>query len=292
MRVLLATDGSQEARAAAEWLRDSPIPADARVRVLSVASMPRPPVGVPPAARREFAEWARDEARRAADGARAIVAARWPNAAAEVTNGDALSDVREVVVNAAADADLVVVGARGLGAIRRMFLGSVSLAVARHAPCSVLVVRGTPRPVKRVLVGIDGSPDALAAARFLASLALADASVKLVAVLEPPATPADVVMTPQLVDAVQRTQEARREELRRALADAGAVLKGVAASVDASVVEGHPGSVLVKTAAEGNHDLIVVGSRGLGAMQRLLLGSVSETVLHEARCPVLIVKRR
>src|SRR5262249_60944821 len=71
------------------------------------------------------------------------------------------------------NADLVVLGARGLGRIKRFLLGSVSLAVARHATCPVLVVKGQPRKLGSVLVGMDGSENSFQALRFLLSMPLA-----------------------------------------------------------------------------------------------------------------------
>jgi nucleotide-binding universal stress UspA family protein len=55
---------------------------------------------------------------------------------------------------------------------------------------------------------------------------------------------------------------------------------------------GDPAEEIVKTTQDFDTDLVVVGARGLGGVARVLLGSVSEKVLHHARCPVLIVKAR
>ena len=60
--------------------------------------------------------------------------------------------------------------------------------------------------------------------------------------------------------------------------------------VESCVVVGHPAEEIVRAAAEPGTDLVVVGARGLGRFRRLLLGSVSERVLHHAACPVLVVK--
>lgn len=137
LRVLVATDGSADARAAVAWVAALPLAAGVRARALSVATLPRGPLDVPPV--REYHDSLRAEAHRAAEAARATLAARWPDAEAHVAEGDA----REAIVRAAAEwpADLVVVGARGLGAFARLVLGSVSEHVVRHAPCAVLIVR-------------------------------------------------------------------------------------------------------------------------------------------------------
>ena len=92
---------------------------------------------------------------------------RWPAVAGRVLEGDP----REVIVEAATQAgsDLIVLGARGLGAVASFLFGSVSLGVTRHAPCPVLVCRGAPRPVRAVTVAVDGSADASAAVEYFAA---------------------------------------------------------------------------------------------------------------------------
>ena len=71
-------------------------------------------------------------------------------------------DACEAIVGTAREwgADLIAMGTRGLGAVARFFLGSVSLAVARQAPCSVLICNGPPREVNAITVALDGSDHA------------------------------------------------------------------------------------------------------------------------------------
>lgn len=136
----MATDGSPDAGAAVEWVASLPLSGSVELRALSVVTLPRGPLDVPPV--HEYHESLRDEARRVAGKACAVLRRRWPTAEAHVVEGDA----REEIVRAAAGwpADLVVVGARGLGAFARLVLGSVSGYVVHHAPCAVLVVREGP----------------------------------------------------------------------------------------------------------------------------------------------------
>jgi nucleotide-binding universal stress UspA family protein len=187
MRVLLATDGSDDARMAAAWLTHFPLPAVSRVRVVSVVSIPASSLDLPTV--RDFVGTLREDARHAAEAAQSALAARFPDAEVQVLEGDA----RQTILRAAEEwpAELVVLGARGLGAVAGFLLGSVSLAVARHAPCSVLVVKGGARGLRGTLVAIDGSEHARAAAAFLAGLPLDPAVVvKLVGVVEVPPYPA------------------------------------------------------------------------------------------------------
>lgn len=271
MRILVTSDGAPEARRAAAWLTGFPLPASAEIRVISVATLPFAPVDVPRGD--ELHRAALRFAATAAKEARAMLAPRWPAAEIRVLEGDA----RDEIVREAEGwpADLVVLGARGLGAVQGFLLGSVSSGVVQHAHCPVLVVKGRLQGFRNAVIAIDGSPDSLAAARFVASLPLGGRpAITLLGVVE---------------RAGAGTTDARaiaRDVLVRVARD---VASG-ARAVESTVVVGHPAEEIVRAAAEPGVDLVVVGARGLGRFKRLILGSVSERVLHHAACPVLVVK--
>lgn len=289
MRVLLATDGSEDARAATAWLGHFPLPPGAALRVVSAVSVPPSALDLPTV--RDFQVSLREEAGRLAEAARAALAPRFATAEAHVADGEA----RQVVLEAAEDwrADLVVLGARGLGAVAGFLLGSVSLGVARHARCSVLVVKGVAGPLRSALVAVDASPHAAAAAAFLAGLPLDPAvAVRLLGVVERPHYPAT---TPSFAagmvrQAIEQIVGERRAALEQALERAAASFAGAAKKVDREVTVGHPVDEILAAAARVEAGLVVVGARGLGALQRVWLGSVSEGVLRHADRPVLIVK--
>jgi nucleotide-binding universal stress UspA family protein len=291
MRVLIATDGSDDARAAVRFLARFPLPVTAEVRALSVVTLPESALDIPPV--REYRAALRDQGRATADAARAELARRFLVAGAELREGDP----REVIPRAAEewDADLVAVGARGLGAFAGLLLGSVSTAVIHGVRCPVLVVKGGGAAVRRVVVAVDGSPDSLAAARFLASLPLdGTVDVRLLAVAEPPrpsVAPTEILLT-AMAPALERVLEERRAVLEGLLSRLEAEFRGRAASVQSSVVVGQPAAAIVESGAEAAADLVVVGARGAGALARLVLGSVSDRVVRHAGCPVLVVKRR
>jgi nucleotide-binding universal stress UspA family protein len=271
-----------EGAAAAAWLSAFPLPVNARALVLSVQGLPPSGLDIPTV--RDFHRTLIDEARRAAGAAAAILKSAFQTIEVRVVTGDA----REVIPRIAADwdADLIVIGARGLGALATAFLGSVSLAVARHAPCPVLIVRPTVRPLHSVVVALDGSPGAQRAVRFIAGLPLpTEVGIRLVAVVQPPRAPeASAKHGDSLAAAANRVTVARRRELEAAMDQAAERVGAVRAVREALV--GQPAEML----AEVDADLIVLGARGLGTLKRLVLGSVSEDVLRHARCPVLIVR--
>jgi nucleotide-binding universal stress UspA family protein len=288
MRILLATDGSPEAHAATEWLLTFPLPAHSTIRVITVASLDYGRPGTFDSAdtvRRHL----RDAASATARAAAATLAKRWADVEGQVLDGDA----REEIVRTADTwpADLVVVGARGLTPLKRTLLGSVSTAVVRHAHCPTLVVRGRSEGLRSIVVGIDGSPDAVTAAGFVGSLPLDPrARVTLVGAIPPPPVPG----SPELAAGAHFLDELLARwhvELERAMTRVEGSFNAKVGTIERRVVPGHAGDEIVNTAHALGADLVVVGARGLGTVGRLLLGSVSDYVLLHADCPVLVVRR-
>jgi nucleotide-binding universal stress UspA family protein len=289
MRVLLATDGSEEALAATEWLLTFPVPRSSTVRVLAVASLAH----VLPTEPESAGKYRQDlfaRAGRIVREARDTLIRRWVAVEERVTEGEP----REEIVRMADDwpADLVVLGARGLRPVQRALLGSVSTAVVRHVHCTVLVMRGRRRGLGRIVLGVDGSLDSLRAAAFVGSLPL-DAGLRLTmvgAVVPPPGLPApELASAPLFLDEALARWQA---EVERAIDNAGASFTADMVKIERRVPIGQAGEEIVSAAKAVGADLIVVGARGHGAFKRLLLGSVSEYVLHHAGCPVLIVRGR
>jgi nucleotide-binding universal stress UspA family protein len=146
-----------------------------------------------------------------------------------------------------------------------------------------------------VLIGTDGSDDALAAAeRGVALLAAAD-QLSVVCVIEPPAAAtaglesgfSGGVAAPEAVD------EAWSEAHAEASAALERTIGGVSTPAEVKLIVeiGSPGPTLTRLAEEMSCDVIVVGSRGRGAIKRALLGSISTHVVHNAPCPVLVVRQ-
>ncbi|MHA6794287.1 universal stress protein [Pseudonocardia bannensis] len=193
------------------------------------------------------------------------------------------------VLNAeAARAQLVVLGNRGLGGFTGLLVGSVAVALAAHASCPVVVVRGAtqdaPPPLEGpVVVGIDGSPISEAALAF-AFEAAALRRVPLVAVHTWRDLLVDPVMAPLMDwDAIETDEH-------KLLAERLAGWSGTYPDVPVQrvVTRDRPASALIEQS--GHAQLVVVGSRGRGGFTGLLLGSVSHALLHHAKCPVAVVR--
>jgi nucleotide-binding universal stress UspA family protein len=182
---------------------------------------------------------------------------------------------------------LIAVGSRGRGRIRRLLMGSVSDAVVRHAYCPVIVVRWKPVvfPAK-MLLATDGSEEARLALQTAADLSERTGSeLHVVHVGEVP-----LVYHPERHG--YRIQYERDEkEARELLETQVAGIKAAAATVAQEHLRmGKADEHIVVLAEELGADLIVMGSRGLGGVKRALMGSVSDSVVRHAHCPVLVVR--
>lgn len=200
------------------------------------------------------------------------------------------------------EADLLVVGSRGRGAVRSALLGSVALHCVMGSRCPVVVVHQDPAgdhlqeattsPIQapRVVVGVDGSPESEAALAFaLREAAAMGATVDAVAAYSLPdfwsheygATPptADEVRR-RVRDSLTATIEAVRSRLP---GDVRSAVPGIRAVV----LDGRPVDMLLQRASGAQ--LLVVGSRGHGALRGLMFGSVALGCVLRGTCPVMVV---
>ncbi|MFI6010190.1 universal stress protein [Streptomyces sp. NPDC051243] len=186
-------------------------------------------------------------------------------------------------------ASLAVVGSRGLSRFGALLLGSTAGHLAAHAACPVLVVRGRLNPGGPVVLAVDGSPAARGAVEF----AFAQAATHGTHVV---ALHAWSTRTERAYDApadppfVTYDEERLRDEEERVLAEAlgGLRERYPEVAVDRRLVRGRIRHTLIEASADAG--LVVAGARGRGGFAGLLLGSVSQALLHHAHCPVAVVR--
>lgn len=210
------------------------------------------------------------------------------SAEVEVTQGAPAN----VLIAAAEDADLLVVGRSDGARVRHAVLGSVASKCVRHASGPVMVVPPAEGPVtataddaerSEILVGIDGSEPAQRAMSWaLAEAGLRGATVRAVYCWEEPMLlGGDLMMALPNPAVLERDAEAALNEwLSAADVPDGVTLSG-------ATQRGNPGHALLD--AIDDADLVVVGSRGLGGFKGLMLGSVARRVAHLAPCPVVVI---
>ena len=286
-RILIATDGSRSARAAVATARAFPWPRDVRVRGVVVS--PTDWLGTQsPGVRRAFTH----TFERLGHSARQAIARRWANA--DVVNVDArpadgiLSEARRFRAN------VIVVGWRGHGAFRRLLIGSVSRDVVERASGAVLVVRRPVRAIRRIVIGIDGSSNAVRAVDLVARLPHERCSVVVVRVVEPRTLPTAGRLPASVRGVVLSELAAVNDKLirdaRRGVASAAARLKRAGWRVRAEVRTGAPLAGLLEAVDRTDAHLLVVGARATSGVKRALLGSVAAGALNRSGVPVMIVR--
>jgi nucleotide-binding universal stress UspA family protein len=283
-RVIVATDGSKDARAAVTTAGHFPWPTGTRVRVV--------------VARRNSAEYRRSTlltaldrgAEVAADQARRALARRWPDLDVVIVDK---APVAAVLGEAERfGADVIVVGWRGHGPVRRVLMGSVSRGVVRGAGCAVLVVRQSQR-VRRIVVGLDRAPDASRALAFVERLVPpARGRVTLATAVTLTTVPSRRVALAAgaLAREVTRTNAMRARTALKELNRAAASLKRRGWDARTAVTTGEPLRDLLRAVTAARAHLLVVGPKGTSRLRHLLLGSVAEGALNSSPVPVLVAR--
>jgi nucleotide-binding universal stress UspA family protein len=282
-RILLATDGSTEAGYALGAAVELAEGTGSDLHVVTVGRDWPAHVAIEHGAYYEPAlEAAKSEAREILDEQlRGVEAAGGTIAKAYLRIGRPDREIVELAEEVGAG--LIALGSRGLEGIARALMGSVSASVVRHAHCPVLVVREQ-RPTgfgpEKILLATDGSEEAELAARTAMDLAAvlgSELHVVTVGHAETPATAA-LEWVKYRAESVLDRQVAR---IREAGGEVAGVHLKMSEKRDEEIV------VLAEDLGAG---LIVLGSRGLGALRRALMGSISDSVVRHAHCPVLVVR--
>ena len=270
MQILLATDGSPQAREAAALVAGLNLCALDQILILVVddAREHLSPTDILQTAREDLAgsPAAIDTLVRQGYADEEILAAcrQWP-------------------------ADLLVLGAKGVTGLNRFLLGGVTARVMRYVPCSVLVVRPGKTAPRRILAGFDDSDSSRAATLSLGSFPFAEnVEIELVSVLP--------LLDPHLQQRQTATFPSGLTELQVIddLLAHQTQLRTAGRRVATHTLRGEPAASLLDYAQERDADLLVLGSHGSSLSERFhrfLLGSVSEKVARYAHCSVLIARQ-
>ncbi|MBX3334039.1 MAG: universal stress protein [Nitrospira sp.] len=285
MKILATTDGSKYGRWAIEWLADMPFVVQPVVRVLHVVDVAsvRAPFMVQPimAGTERYVQSEVNRLEKAAKAAKeesiALLAKLGLNGGVSVERGAVAGTIMKY---ADRGASLLSIGSRGLDALDRFMLGSVSNHAIHHAPCSVLVVKERPRSVRRIVLAIDGSAASEKALKFL------------IRQMNP--TPDGPDREPILVTLVHAMPYLKYPEVKEAgkrlMQRYGEKLAQAGFQIKEALKLGKPADEILNAAKREKADLIVTGAKGLGAIGRVLLGSVSTRVVQHAHCGVLVVR--
>jgi len=279
-KIIVGYDRSPDARAAARWALDEASRTGALIEFFYAYEWPTwaPAASTIPAP----AVWPDGETDRAIKGMLndAVTAAKLSHPTVRTGVSIVNAGAALTLIDRSAEASLIVLGSQGHSAVTGL-LGSVSVAVSAHAHCPVIVVRGHAAPVDPVVVGVDDSPGAQLAIGF--AFAQADERGVALGVVRAWSPPAGAWESrPEVVEGVIAGEHASLEELVSGWWD-----KYPQVRVTTDVVVEHPAAALVR--ASSTAQLLVVGSRGRGALRGMVLGSVSQHVLRHSSCTVAVV---
>lgn len=211
-----------------------------------------------------------------------------------IGQGDAAQYVVDVAVSE--DADLIAMTTHGRTGFMRSTLGSVADRVVRTAHQPILLVRSQEdlplsKPIQHILVPVDGSDvskEVLSQAKRFANRP--DTRITILQVLEPmQGWEKRLAFGPKRP--FEEIAQIRKEKALAYLAEAGEELTDLQISVTTKLYEGNVAASILKIAEEDKIDLIVMGTHGYGGAARWLYGSVTSRVLHNADCPLLVVRQ-
>lgn len=304
MKILLATDGSDTAKATVDYLLAFPLPKTAEFTVVTVLHevLSSKQIDELSDEHREAYDRAQAEAEQDAKKLLDEEVGRIRQAGMQATGRIRTGHPAEEIVGVATElrSDIVAVGSHGHSAAHRFLLGSTSDRVFEYAPCSVLIVKhpaatagvdATALPEQdgkwRLLLAFDDSPPARRAIELCQSLPLdGRAELKIVTIM--PLIHMYRQDIRQQLDWIWREKKSAAES---ALKWAGAEIHSRSVDVQTKLIEGTqvPQDILDIAASDGT-DLIVIGHKGRKALQRFLLGSVTARIAHHAPCSVLSVR--
>lgn len=281
--IVLGVDGSKSSSQALAWAVDQAV-AEHRVLTLAHAVSPlRTDWRAPADLDKQHRDTLSNEGHELLGVARAAVVARAPEL--EVHEVLRVEDPRALLIDLSSEAAMVVLGSRGRGPIRSLLLGSVGVALSRHAHSAVVVHRPTnPGKVRRgVLVGIDGTEDSRTTLEF--AFSQASARNLPLTVLHSFWDAEAAVAGAHRVDVHSSAYVEQRLVIAEAISGMGEKFPEV--HVEIQLARGYPGDCLVQAGAQMN--LIVLGAHRGGRDKGIAFGTAATTVVEHATCPVAVV---
>ena len=284
VKVLLATDGSEDATLATKAATDIAKGTSSELHVVR-AWHSVPSTRLESYVRTQLKQEAQESL---TEQVRRIEADGGDVAQVHLKEGSAVEEILGLAEEIGAG--LIVIGSRGLGPVKRLVMGSVSEGVVHHSAYPVLVMRGGQEawPLKRVIVGDDGSKAAKGAGELAASIGKLFGARGLLVRVYPQLPEVDLKgrrLNARMTDDELRREESKLEERAKNIE------KSLGSRPKIRVAVGDVAAELLEAAEEENAPekvLVAAGSRGLGTIQRMRLGSVSTKVLYAAKGPVLI----
>jgi len=284
MKTLLAVDGSDNSYEAVHAMKY--FSRAEQLTLLHALDVPRPayPMMVPEVAEelyKTLEQSLREDGERLLDRVQSLL----PMHAGPSTKQLRIGSPAELIVATAEEqkADLIVMGARGLGPVKERLLGSVSHRILTLAPCATLIVNGPVKAMKQILLPLQGLSDAEAATRFLQLKPFHEAvEVTLLTVL-----PSTQPPWPVDAGAAEKLEEQALQSARDYIEDVAERLCAIGYQAQGIAVLGTPSEKILQEAAKRQSDLILMGTSGRQGITRFILGSVSHAVLHKMPCPVL-----
>jgi nucleotide-binding universal stress UspA family protein len=297
MKALLAIDGSSESALALDTAASLTWPPGSHLEVLTVLPTDTEWYGGPWAAGVAYVptDDMRDRLRADRQALLDLAATRLRRAGLDVQTRSVIGRAATMIVDVAAeiDVDLIILGARGHGAIATALLGSVSAEVVDQTRCAVLVARCP--TARRILIGTDGSDESTGAIAFVGGSQLfRGADTRVIYAVDLNAawwmgfTPGDAGLA---VDTYTSIADQGRRHGDDVASAAARLLRTDGLDPSIAIRDGQPAAAIVSEAGTWNADLVVVGTRGNGLLRRLLLGSTARSVLHHAAVSVLIGRR-
>jgi nucleotide-binding universal stress UspA family protein len=296
MKALIAYDGSACAEAALDDLNRAGLPGEVEAMVVSVAELwlPTPSATFKPVltAATEPLPAPVEAARNLAIEASRRLQTMFPawDVRAEALVGSPASSILKKADEW--EPDLIVAGSHGRSALGRFILGSVSQKIVTEAHCSVRVARGRGTDAgepARILLGFDGSLDACAAVRTIASRKWPGKSaIRVLAILAP--TISDSPLLPWTPEQIAQREASAREWMQKQVDAAAEELRSSGLAVTPVITAGDPKQVLLDEADGWDADCLFIGARGNNRLVRFMLGSVATALVARARCSVEVVR--